>query len=56
LKRTLQGGDKLTGCLLVLMVVQVTGLHQNYGFVEFRTEEDAEYGMKVRSTFLSFDW
>ncbi len=26
---------------------KVTGLHQGYGFVELRTEEDAEYVIKV---------
>ena len=27
---------------------KVTGNHQAFGFVEFRTEEDAEYACKVR--------
>jgi RNA recognition motif. (a.k.a. RRM, RBD, or RNP domain) len=30
------------------LVAQVTGLHQSFGFVEFRTEEDADYACKVR--------
>lgn len=28
---------------------KVTGNHQAFGFVEFRTEEDAEYACKVRA-------
>lgn len=28
---------------------KVTGSHQAFGFVEFRTEEDAEYACKVRA-------
>jgi hypothetical protein len=31
-----------------MMCCQVTGNHQGFGFVEFRTEEDAEYAIKVR--------
>lgn len=26
---------------------KVSGIHQNYGFVEFRSEDDAEYAMKI---------
>ena len=26
---------------------KVSGVHQNYGFVEFRSEDDAEYAMKI---------
>lgn len=33
---------------------KVTTRHQNYGFVEFRTEEDAEYAMKVMNMIQLF--
>ena len=43
------------GCVVVFRTVnvylpkdRVTGLHQGFGFVEYRTEEDAEY---VRAIF-----
>lgn len=29
---------------------KVTGVHQGFGFVEFRSEDDAEYAIKVRYT------
>jgi hypothetical protein len=31
----------------------VTNDHQSYGFVEFRSEEDADYAIKVRQQALS---
>jgi splicing factor 3B subunit 4 len=33
---------------------KVTGLHQGYGFVEFRTEEDADYAVKVMNMIRLF--
>lgn len=33
---------------------RVTGIHTNYGFVEFRTEEDAEYAMKIMNMIKVF--
>ena len=33
---------------------KVTGKHMGYGFVEFRSEEDADYGMKVMSMVKLF--
>ena len=34
---------------------KVTGLHQGYGFVEFRGEEDAEYAIKVMNSKYNVD-
>lgn len=31
---------------------KISGTHQGYGFVEFRTEEDADYAVKVLSSEL----
>lgn len=33
---------------------KVSGKHQGYGFIEFRTEEDAEYAMKVMNMIKLF--
>lgn len=33
---------------------KVTGSHQGYGFVEFRTEEDADYALKVMNSVKLF--
>jgi splicing factor 3B subunit 4 len=33
---------------------KVTGIHQNYGFVEFRSEEDADYAMKIMNMVKVF--
>jgi len=33
---------------------KVTGTHQGYGFVEFRTEEDADYALKVMNMVKLF--
>lgn len=35
-----------TSCVLYV-IFQVTGNHQAFGFVEFRSEEDCEYAIKV---------
>lgn len=32
---------------LCVVICQVTGNHQAFGFVEFRSEEDCEYAIKV---------
>ncbi|KAJ1444481.1 hypothetical protein M885DRAFT_552837 [Pelagophyceae sp. CCMP2097] len=59
--------DQLTEELLWEMMLQagpitnvhmprdkVTGAHQGYGFVEFRSEEDADYGLKVMNMIKLF--
>lgn len=33
---------------------RVTNLHQGYGFVEFRSEEDADYVSEILSQILYF--
>ena len=33
---------------------KVSGNHQGYGFIEFRTEEDAEYAMKIMNMIKLF--
>jgi splicing factor 3B subunit 4 len=33
---------------------KVTGRHQGYGFVEFRSEEDADYAIKVMNMVKLF--
>lgn len=32
---------------------KITGVHQGFGFVEFRSEDDAEYAIKVGAVRLS---
>jgi splicing factor 3B subunit 4 len=34
---------------------KVTGIHQGYGFVEFRSEEDAEYAIKIMNMIKLYD-
>ena len=35
---------------------RITSVHQNYGFVEFLGEDDAEYAIKVRGVCFCVCW